>query len=90
LSSTVCRFLGRVSYPLYAIHQPLLYASLHPLARILGAPLAAVTVFIPCCAVAYIIAQFVDEPLNAITKHHVTATIAPEGAAVVPSSMPIS
>ena len=69
-STAVCRFLGRISYPLYIVHLPLVYlqiawASLHPDAPTSHAVAVSVGIYLFALFVAYASMRLIDEPLRA-------------------------
>lgn len=69
-STAVCRFLGRISYPLYIVHLLLVYlqiswASLHPDAPTAHAVAVSVGIYLFALFVAYASMRLVDEPLRA-------------------------
>lgn len=70
-SAAVCRFLGRISYPLYITHLPIVYlqiawASLHPDAPTSAAVAVSVGLYLFAIFVAYASMRLVDEPLRAL------------------------
>lgn len=70
-SAAVCRFLGRISYPLYITHLPIVYlqiawASLHPDAPTSAAVVVSVGLYLFAIFVAYASMRLVDEPLRAL------------------------
>lgn len=69
-STAVCRFLGRISYPLYIVHLPLVYlqiawASLHPDAPTSHVVAVSVGIYLFALFVAYASMRLIDEPLRA-------------------------
>ena len=68
-SSFACRFLGRISYPLYITHYPFVYmyfAYVHGAgaASPLGQLALGVTVWAGCIAMAYVYTRCYDEPVR--------------------------
>lgn len=68
-SSFACRFLGRISYPLYITHYPFVYmyfAYVHgaDAASPMGQLALGVTVWAGCIAMAYVYTRCYDEPVR--------------------------
>lgn len=68
-SSFACRFLGRISYPLYITHYPFVYmyfAYVHGAgaASPMGQLALGVTVWAGCIAMAYVYTRCYDEPVR--------------------------
>lgn len=74
-SVAVCQFLGKISYPLYITHYPLIYVQMNWAARHADAPLGthicvAVSVFLFAIAIAYASMKLYDEPVREWLKQH--------------------
>lgn len=68
-SIAVCKFLGEISYPLYLIHYPLIYAHMAWIAHNKDAAIGnhvfvGVSLFILSIAIAYAVLKLYDEPLR--------------------------
>lgn len=69
-TTTLCKFLGEISYPLYITHYPMIYVQMNWAARHADAPLGthiwvAVSIFIAAVAVAYASVRVYDMPVRA-------------------------
>lgn len=69
-TTAVCRWLGRISYPLYITHYPMIYVQMNWAARHPDAPLGThiwvgVSIFAASIAVAYASVKVYDEPVRA-------------------------
>lgn len=79
VESAVCRFLGEISYPLYATHFPLVYmqiawAKAHPDAPAAQHAAVGVSAFLLAVAVAWAALKLLDEPIrNKLNKRKGTA-----------------
>lgn len=74
-SSSVCEFLGRLSYPLYITHYPWIYVQMNWVAHHQDAPLGthiwvAVSIFIFSISIAYACLKLYDEPVREWLKVH--------------------
>lgn len=83
--ASVCRFMGRISYPLYITHNFVIwpfgqFVGLHKPAPWLSAVIVSVSV-IGVVAVAYAFVRWYDEPLRAWLRRHWLRPPAPTGAA---------
>lgn len=68
-SSAVCKFLGDISYPLYAIHYPIMYLFYSWLIKngestLAGSWHVAVPVYLGSIALAYLLLKAYDEPVR--------------------------
>ena len=68
-SSSICRFLGDISYPLYIVHYPVMYLFYDWLIRnsryaLSGALLPSIAVMVLNIALAYAALRFFDQPLR--------------------------
>ena len=69
LSTSICKFLGDISYPLYAIHYPVMYVfyawlidnKLYTFGEIWQ---VAVIIYIGCILMAYSCLKLYDEPVR--------------------------
>lgn len=69
LTTSICRFLGVISYPLYITHYPMIYVQMNWAAQHADAPLGthiwvAVSIFIASIAVAYASVKVYDIPVR--------------------------
>lgn len=74
-SVAICAFLGRISYPLYVTHYPLIYmyvawASAHPDAPLGTVVCLGVSIFILAIGLAYACLKLYDEPARDWLKRH--------------------
>lgn len=68
-TTAVCKFLGRISYPLYITHYPMIYVQMNWAARHADAPLGthiwvASAIFAASIAIAYACVKVYDEPVR--------------------------
>ena len=68
-TTAVCKFLGRISYPLYITHYPMIYVQMNWAARHADAPLGthiwvASAIFAASLAIAYACVKVYDEPVR--------------------------
>ena len=75
-SIAVCKFLGKISYPLYITHQPLIYLQTSWFAQHRDAPLSqhivmAVSLYLLALAIAYASLRVFDEPVREWLKERV-------------------
>ncbi|MCF0244232.1 MAG: acyltransferase [Bacteroidaceae bacterium] len=75
-SSAICRFLGEISYPVYAMHFPFIYIQMNWVATHSNAPLSThifvnTTFFLLSIATAYATLKLYDEPVREWLKDKV-------------------
>ena len=75
-SSSICRFLGEISYPVYAIHFPFIYMQMNWVANNADAPLSThifvnTSFFLLSIATAYAVLKLYDEPVRVWLKNNV-------------------
>lgn len=68
-TTSICKFLGEISYPLYITHYPMIYVQMNWVARHADAPLGthiwvAVSIFIASVAIAYASVKVYDIPVR--------------------------
>lgn len=73
-TAKVCDFLGKISYPLYITHYPLIYVQMQWAANHQSAPAGthicvAISIFIMAIAIAYATMKLYDEPVREWLKH---------------------
>jgi len=73
-TAKVCDFLGKISYPLYITHYPLIYVQMQWAANHQSAPVGthicvAISIFIMAIAIAYATMKLYDEPVREWLKH---------------------
>ncbi|MBF9238621.1 acyltransferase [Hymenobacter sp. BT683] len=82
----LCRFSGRISYPLYLVHYPFIYVFTHwvqarhpPMTQVLPVMVGLTGFFV---ALAWAALRFYDEPVRAWlnARHRLVAAIRPENA----------
>ncbi len=74
-STSICKFLGDISYPLYITHYPWIYVQMNWAARHADAPLGthvcvAVLLYCLTIAIAYAVLKVYDEPVREWLKCH--------------------
>ena len=88
LSSTICRFFGRISFGFYLVHAPILYTLissfylLHPQNPRAWLPLCYVVFMVIALPAGYLFTRMADEPIVRLIRHLQRSAKSPEAATI--------